>query len=44
MFAGCKKFESDLSKWDVRKVKYKNWMFDECPNMEAKPELQPKFQ
>ena len=42
-FDVCKKFESDLSKWDVRKVKYNNWMFDECPNMEAKPELQPKF-
>ena len=32
----------DLSKWDVRKVKNHNSMFERCP-METRPDLWPKF-
>ena len=30
MFANCKKFNSDLSKWDVSKVEYMQDMFYGC--------------
>ena len=40
MFAFCKKFNQDLSKWDVSKVRYKIDMFDNCS---IKDEYKPKF-
>ena len=40
MFDFCKKFNQDLSKWDVSKVRYKIDMFDNCP---IKEEYKPKF-
>ena len=30
----------DISKWDVRKVKYKDYVFDKCP---IKDEFKPNF-
>ena len=43
MFQLCEVFKSDLSSWDVSNVKYKDNMFRGCRDMEANPELQPKF-
>ena len=31
MFDGCEKFNQDLSKWDVSKVKFKICTFINCP-------------
>ena len=35
MFRKCTKFNSDLSKWNVGKVKYMTSMFDECENFNS---------
>ena len=40
MFAFCKKFNQDLSKWNVSKVRYNSYMFDSCP---IKDKYKPKF-
>ena len=40
MFAFCKKFNQDLSKWNVSKVRYHSYMFDSCP---IKDKYKPKF-
>ena len=40
MFAFCKKFNQDISNWDVSKVRYKIAMFYNCP---IKEEYKPKF-
>ena len=31
MFSGCKKFNQDISDWDLLKLKFKIDMFDNCP-------------
>ena len=43
MFFGCKEFNCDLSAWLVPNLKIKMAMFWDCPKMESKPHLQPKF-
>ena len=40
MFSGCKKFNQDISDWDLLKLKFKIDMFDNCP---IKEEYKPKF-
>ena len=40
MFAFCKKFNQDLSKWNVSKVRCNLYMFDSCP---IKDKYKPKF-
>ena len=40
MFAFCKKFNQDLSCWNVSNVIYKDSIFDNCP---IKEEYKPKF-
>ena len=40
MFDGCEKFNQDLSKWDVSKVKFKICTFINCP---IEDEYKPKF-
>ena len=40
MFAFCKKFNQDLSKWNVSKVRYNSYMFDSCS---IKDKYKPKF-
>ena len=40
MFAFCKKFNQDLSKWNVSKVRYNSYMFDSC---QIKDKYKPKF-
>ena len=40
MFAFCKKFNQDLSKWNVSKVRYHSYMFDCC---QIKDKYKPKF-
>ena len=37
MFYGCKKFNSDLSKWNVSKVKDMEYMFLGCDSLKNKP-------
>ena len=40
MFAYCKNFNQDLSKWNVSKVKSKTWAFSDCPiNRKYKPKF-----
>ena len=40
MFYECKSFNQDLSGWDVSKVKFKTYIFLNCP---IKDEYKPKF-
>ena len=35
MFCGCKKFNSDLSNWNVSSVKNMNFMFWGCENFNS---------
>ena len=35
MFEGCTNFNSDLSKWNVSKVKYMTGMFKRCTNFNS---------
>ena len=40
MFDRCKSFNQDISGWDVLKVKFKTYIFLNCP---IKEEYKPKF-
>ena len=42
LFKDFKKYNFDLSKWDVSNVKYMSGMFKNTP-LQDKEELQPKF-
>ena len=35
MFYNCKNFNSDISKWDVRKVKNTSFMFENCTRFDC---------
>ena len=35
MFDGCKNFNSDLSKWNVRSVENMEYMFKDCENFNS---------
>ena len=37
MFYGCKKFNSDLSNWDIVNVGNMTQMFDGCDSLKNKP-------
>ena len=37
MFMGCKKFNSDLSKWDVSGVEDMEDMFNDCKSLKQIP-------
>ena len=36
MFNDCNKFDCDLSKWNVSKLKYASYMFYNCKSFEGK--------
>ena len=40
MFGGCKKFNQDISKWDVSKVKSHYFIFSDCG---IQDKYKPKF-
>ena len=37
MFYNCKKFNCDLSKWNVKNVKYMSETFSNCTSLKNKP-------
>ena len=37
MFNNCKKFNCDLSNWNVSKVKYMDFIFKKCNSLKNKP-------